>query len=62
VSAHGQKRRGVVDHLQTAGIIGLTERHESRAESFRCLDLARGVLAGGNPGRPLGAAAPGEIG
>ena len=47
----------VVDHLQTAGIIGLAEH----AESFRCLEFARGVLAGG-PGRPRGAAASGEIG
>src|SRR5262249_59777990 len=32
------------------------------AKSFRCLEFARGVLAGRNPGRPLGAAASGEIG
>src|SRR5262249_5514906 len=57
-----KKRRRGVDHLQTAGVIGRAERHEAHAESFRCLEFARGVLAGGNPGRPLGAAASGEIG
>ena len=40
----------VIDHLQAAWIIRLAERQEAHAEGFRCLEFARGVLAGRNPG------------
>ena len=58
LAAHGKKRRGVVDHLQPARIIGLPKRHEGDAEGFRRLELPLGVLAGMDAG---GAAAAGEI-
>jgi len=61
LAAHGKKRRGVVDHLQPARIIGLPKRHEGDAEGFRRLELPLGVLAGMDAGGAARAAAAGEI-
>jgi hypothetical protein len=62
LAAHGKKRRGVVDHLQPARIVGLPQRDESDAEGFRRLELALGVLAGVDADGTARAAAAGEIG
>lgn len=61
-AAHGEQRRGVVDHLQPARILRLPQSHEADAERLRRRELALGVRAGMDAGRPSRAATPGEIG
>src|SRR5262249_48280143 len=61
LAADGKKRRGVVDHLQPAWIVGLRERDESDAEGFRRLELTLGVLAGMDAGGTARAAAAGGV-
>jgi len=62
MAAHRHERRGVIDHLQAAGIIGLAERNEGHAGRVRRLELALGILARGDATRTFGAAAAGEFG
>ena len=45
IAAHREKRRRVVDHLQTARIAGFADGDELCAQSVRGLDLALGLLA-----------------
>jgi hypothetical protein len=61
-AAHGQERRGVVDHLQPARIFRLSERDESDAERLRRLELALAVVAGMDAGGAARAAAAGKTG
>jgi hypothetical protein len=62
IAAHRQERRGILDGLETGGIIGLAQRHEAGAEPLRRRDLSLGLVPRAHSQRPRCAAAPGEIG
>jgi hypothetical protein len=60
--AHRQERRGVVDHLQAARIVGLAQRDQRHPEGVGGLELAFGIPTRVDPGGADRAAAAGEIG
>jgi hypothetical protein len=62
VAAHGEKRRGIVDHPQAVRIVGLGSRHQGHAHRLGGRELALGVLARADAGRPGCAPSSGEIG
>jgi hypothetical protein len=62
VAAHGEERRGVVDHAQAVRIVRLAQRQQGDAESPGRRELALGVLARVHARGTACAAAAGEIG
>ena len=62
IAAHGQKRRGVIDHLQARWVVGFPERDETHAEPVGGFDLPLGLGTRADAAGTGCAAAPCESG